>query len=147
MPDIQPIQDLATLRAVTLAEHYQKTMELVIHNWERRSRQFVTLVAVLAGAALVAFARPLIAPALKAAFLKYVPLTTKEELDRLDALTPVAGDLILAFLVIGVLLLDGKPSQPDEHDYHLLRLPRGVGAGDQRRLAVPSRAHRLRSGR
>ena len=68
MPEIQPIQDLATLRAAALAEHYQKTMELVTHHWERRSRQFVTLVAVLAGAALVAFARRLIAPALEGCF-------------------------------------------------------------------------------
>ncbi len=96
--------DLATLRAAVLAEHYQKTMELVIHHWERRSRQFVTLVAVLAGAALVAFARPLIAPALKEVFLKYVPLKDAN-LTRLDALTPVAGDLILAFLVVTVFYL------------------------------------------
>jgi hypothetical protein len=104
MPEIHT-QDLPTLRAAALAEHYQNTMELVTHHWERRSRQFVTLVAVLAGAALVAFARPLIAPALKAAFLRYVPLPNKEDLARLDALTPVAGDLILAFLVVTVFYL------------------------------------------
>jgi hypothetical protein len=97
-------QDLTTLRAAVLAEHYQKTMELVTHHWEQRSRQFVTLVAVLAGAALVAFARPLIAPAFKELFLKYVPLK-EGDTGRLDALTPIAGDLILAFLVVSVFYL------------------------------------------
>jgi hypothetical protein len=104
MPATHATTDLATLRAAALAEHYQKTMELVINHWERRSRQFVTLVAVLAGAALVAFARPLIAPALKEVFLKYVPLKDSN-LARLDALMPVAGDLILAFLVVTVFYL------------------------------------------
>ena len=73
MPEIHT-QDLATLRAAALVEHYQKTMELITHHWERRSRQFVTLVAVLAGAALVAFARRLLAPALEAIFLKQFPV-------------------------------------------------------------------------
>jgi hypothetical protein len=101
MPDLHTIQDLATLRALALAEHYQKTMELVTHHWERRSRQFVTLVGVLAGAALVAFARPLIAPALgthSRTFPKLDPVT-------IGKLTPVAADLLLAFLVISVFYL------------------------------------------
>ena len=95
---------LEAVRAAAMAEHYQKTMELVTHHWERRSRQFVTLVAVLAGAALVAFARPIIAPALEATFLKYVPLK-EEGIKRLQELTPFAADLLLAFLVITVFYL------------------------------------------
>jgi hypothetical protein len=102
MPDLHTIQDLATLRALALAEHYQKTMELVTHHWERRSRQFVTLVGVLAGAALVAFARPLIAPALEGLILERFP---KLDPVTIGKLTPVAADLLLAFPVISVFYL------------------------------------------
>ena len=103
MPEIHA-QDLATLRAAALVEHYQKTMELITHHWERRSRQFVTLVAVLAGAALVAFARRLLAPALEAVFLKQFPVQGRDA-ELLKELTPVAGDLILVFLVVTVFYL------------------------------------------
>jgi hypothetical protein len=104
MAEISTGVGLDSVRAVALVEHYQKTAELVTHHWERRSRQFVTLVAVLAGAALVAFTRPLIAPALQELFLKYVTLSGPN-LDRLTQLTPVAGDLLLAFLVVTVFYL------------------------------------------
>ena len=103
MPEIHT-QDLATLRAAALVEHYQNTMELITHHWERRSRQFVTLVAVLAGAALVAFARRLLAPALEAIFLKQFPVQGRDA-ELLKELTPVAGDLILVFLVVTVFYL------------------------------------------
>ena len=103
MPEIHA-QDLATLRAAALVEHYQNTMELITHHWERRSRQFVTLVAVLAGAALVAFARRLLAPALEAIFLKQFPVQGRDA-ELLKELTPVAGDLILVFLVVTVFYL------------------------------------------
>ena len=93
---------LATVRAAALVDHYQKTMELVTHHWERRSRQFVTLVAVLAGAALVAFMRPLIAPALTALILERLP---KIEPAVVERVTPVAADLLLGFLVISVFYL------------------------------------------
>jgi hypothetical protein len=96
---------LDAVRAAAMAEHYQKTMELVTHHWERRSRQFVTLVAVLAGAALVAFARPLIAPGLEAIIRDRLPGLEPDAVARLKALTPVAGDLLLAFLVISVFYL------------------------------------------
>lgn len=92
------------VRASALVEHYQDTAELVAHHWERRSRQFVILVGVLAGAALVAFARPLIAPALETLVQKYLQLTGAH-LARLKDLTPVAGDLLLAFLVVSVFYL------------------------------------------
>jgi hypothetical protein len=102
MPAVHTTPDLPTLRATALAEHYQKTVELVTHHWERRSRQFVTLVAVLAGAALVAFGRPLIAPALEALVLERLP---KLDPVTVGKLTPVAADLLLAFLVISVFYL------------------------------------------
>jgi flagellar biosynthesis protein FlhB len=95
---------LDAVRAAAMAEHYQNTMDLVIHHYERRSRQFVTLVAVVAGAALVAFARPIIAPSIEAVVRKYVPLEGKA-LARLQDLTPFAGDLLLAFLVITIFYL------------------------------------------
>ena len=102
MPDLSALGGLDAVRAAAMVEHYQKTMELVTHHWERRSRQFVTLVAVLGGAALVAFARHLIAPALASLILERFPA-----LDRtlVDGLTPVAADLLLAFLVISVFYL------------------------------------------
>jgi hypothetical protein len=96
--------DMDAARVTAVVAHYQKTAELIAHHWERRSRQFVTLVAVLAGAVLVAFSRPLIAPALEALILTYVRLTG-ESLTRLQALTPVAGDLLLALLVVSVFYL------------------------------------------
>jgi hypothetical protein len=104
MNDIGALGTTDAVRAAASVEHYQKTMELVVHHYERRSRQFVTLVAVLAGAALVAFSRPIIAPALEATFLKYVPLTGAGA-ERLRELTPFAGDLLLGFLVITVFYL------------------------------------------
>ena len=96
--------DIDVARAAAVVDHYQKTAELITHHWERRAQQFVTLVAVLAGAVLVAFSRPLIAPALEAFVLAYVKLTG-ESLVRLQALTPVAGDLVLALLVVIVFYL------------------------------------------
>jgi hypothetical protein len=59
---------------------------------------------VLAGALLVAFSRPLIAPALEGLVQSYVMLEG-DSVTRLKALTPVAGDLILAFLVVTVFYL------------------------------------------
>ena len=47
--------DVDAARAAAVVDHYQKTAELIAHHWERRAQQFVTLVAVLAGAVLVAF--------------------------------------------------------------------------------------------
>jgi hypothetical protein len=96
---------LDAVRAAAMAEHYQSTMGLVTHHWERRSRQFVTLVAVLGGAALVAFARPLIAPSLEAIIRERLPGLDSAAIARLKELTPVAGDLLLAFLVISVFYL------------------------------------------
>jgi hypothetical protein len=87
-----------------VVDHYQKTAELITHHWERRAQQFVTLVAVLAVAGLVAFSRPLIAPALEALVLAHVKLTG-DSLLRLQALTPLAGDLVLALLVVTVFYL------------------------------------------
>jgi hypothetical protein len=77
-------------------------MDLVTHHWERRSRQFVTLVAVLGGAALVAFMRPLIAPALSSLVLERFPKLNQA---MVESAAPVAADLLLAFLVISVFYL------------------------------------------
>src|SRR5262245_58907307 len=96
--------DMDAARAAAVVDHYQKTAELIAHHWERRAQQFVTLVAVLVGAVLVAFSRPLIAPALEALALAYVKLTG-ESVVRLQALTPLAGDLLLALLVVVVFYL------------------------------------------
>lgn len=104
MNELGTLGGINSVRAAASVDHYQKTMELVVHHYERRSRQFVTLVAVLGGAVLVAFSRPILAPALEALVLKYVPLTGTN-LDRLRELTPFAGDLLLAFLVITVFYL------------------------------------------
>jgi hypothetical protein len=91
-------------RAAAVVDHYQKTAELIAQHWERRGQQFITLVLVLAGAVLVAFSRPLIAPALEGLVQAYVMLEG-DSVARLKALTPVAGDLLLAFLVVTVFYL------------------------------------------
>jgi hypothetical protein len=96
--------DIDAARADAVVNHYQKTAELITHHWERRAQQFVTLVMVLAGAVLVAVSRPLIAPALEALVLAYVKLTG-DGLVRLQALAPLAGDLVLALLVVTVFYL------------------------------------------
>ena len=103
--DVGAAGGLDAVRAAAMAEHYQKTMDLVTHHWERRSRQFVTLVGVLGGSVLVAFARPLIAPSLEAIIRSHLPQLDTAAVARLKELTPVAGDLLLAFLVISVFYL------------------------------------------
>lgn len=100
--DVGAAGGLDAVRAAAMAEHYQKTMDLVTHHWERRSRQFVTLVGVLAGAVLVAFMRPLIAPALSSLVLERFP---KLDPTLVERVAPVAADLLLAFLVISVFYL------------------------------------------
>lgn len=100
----QAMANMEATRAAAVVEHYQKTAELIAHHWERRGQQFVTLMLVLAGALLVAFSRPLIAPALEGLVQSYVMLEG-DSVTRLKALTPVAGDLILAFLVVTVFYL------------------------------------------
>jgi hypothetical protein len=99
--DVGAAGGLDAIRAAALVEHYHKTMDLVTHHWERRSRQFVTLVAVLAGAAL-AFLRPLIAPALASIVLQNFPKLNQAMVENA---APVAADLLLAFLVISVFYL------------------------------------------
>jgi hypothetical protein len=100
----EAMANMDATRAVAVVDHYQKTAELIAQHWERRGTQFVTLILVLAGAVLVAFSRPLIAPALEAFVQAYVMLEG-DSLARLKGLTPVAGDLLLAFLVVTVFYL------------------------------------------
>lgn len=104
MSELGAAGSIEAARALAVVQHYQKTAELIQHHWERRSRQFVTLVTVLAGAVLVAFSRPLIAPALEAVILHYVRLSG-DNVPRLQALTPVAADILLALLVVSVFYL------------------------------------------
>jgi hypothetical protein len=69
MPIAEPKAEadpMTAVRADALAEHYQRTVDLVARAWERRNRQFIVLIAVLAAAVLVAFSRQLIAPLLEA---------------------------------------------------------------------------------
>ena len=69
-----------TLRAAAPRRHYQNTMELVTHHWERRSRQFVTLVAVLAGRPRSHSRDRLIAPALEAFFSSSFPCRVRRRI-------------------------------------------------------------------
>jgi hypothetical protein len=100
----EAMASMEATRAAAVVDHYQRTAELITQHWERRGTQFVTLILVLAGAVLVAFSRPLIAPALEGLVQSYVMLEG-ESLARLKGLTPVAGDLLLAFLVVTVFYL------------------------------------------
>jgi tetrahydromethanopterin S-methyltransferase subunit G len=88
-----------------MAEHYQKTMDLVTRVWERRNRQFIILVAVLAAAVLVAFARQLIAPALETVIFAHLPGLNSAAAERLRAFLPLASDLLLALLLVTVFYL------------------------------------------
>jgi tetrahydromethanopterin S-methyltransferase subunit G len=94
-----------SLRAAALVEHYQDTAELVSRAWERRNRQFIILVCVLAAAGLVAFARQLIAPALEAAILGQLPALDEAAKGRLRAFLPLGSDLLLGLLVVTVFYL------------------------------------------
>jgi tetrahydromethanopterin S-methyltransferase subunit G len=96
---------LASVRASALAEHYQKTVDLVSRSWDRRNRQFITLIAVLAAAVLVAFSRQLIAPFLEALIVGQLPGLPPSVVDRLRAFLPLASDLLLALLVVSIFYL------------------------------------------
>jgi hypothetical protein len=96
---------LASVRATTLAEHYQRTVDLVARAWERRNRQFIILIAVLAAAVLVAFSRQLIAPFLEALIVGQVPGLPTSVGERLRTFLPLASDLLLALLVVAIFYL------------------------------------------
>jgi hypothetical protein len=96
---------LASVRATALADHYQETVELVQRYWERRNRQFLILIAVLAAAVLVAFTRQLIAPLLETLIVGQLPGLPSDAVERLRAFLPLASDLLLALLAVSVFYL------------------------------------------
>ena len=97
---------MASVRAQALAEHYQRTVDLVARAWERRNRQFIVLIAVLAAAVLVAFSRQLIAPLLEALIVGQLPgLQQNPAGQRLSAFLPLASDLLQALLVVAIFYL------------------------------------------
>jgi len=98
------IADTAAVRAAALVEHYQRTSEFVLQEWRRRNRQAIILIAILAAAGLVAFARQLIAPVLLALTSKHLELDPAA-IERLRAFMPLASDLLLGFLIISIFYL------------------------------------------
>jgi tetrahydromethanopterin S-methyltransferase subunit G len=103
-----PISDadaLTLTRATALTEHYQSTVDLVSRAWDRRNRQFIILIAVLAAAVLVAFSRQLIAPLLEALIVGQLPTLQGLAVERLRAFLPLAGDLLLALMVVSIFYL------------------------------------------
>jgi hypothetical protein len=97
---------MAAVRAQALAEHYQKTVDLVARSWERRNRQFIVLIAVLAAAVLVAFSRQLIAPLLEALIKEHLPVLQQGPAgQRLNTFLPLASDLLLALLTVAIFYL------------------------------------------
>jgi tetrahydromethanopterin S-methyltransferase subunit G len=96
---------LTSLRATALTEHYQRTADLVARSWERRNRQFIVLIAVLAAAVLVAFSRQLIAPFLEALIVGRLPNLQADAVERLRAFLPLASDLLLALLGVSIFYL------------------------------------------
>jgi tetrahydromethanopterin S-methyltransferase subunit G len=96
---------LTSARATALTEHYQRTVDLVSRAWERRNRQFIILIAVLAAAVLVAFSRQMIAPVLQALIAEHVPKLPGPAADRLSTFLPLATDLLLALLVVAIFYL------------------------------------------
>jgi hypothetical protein len=97
--------DVSAMRAAAIVEHYRSTVTLVSQSWERRNRQFIILVGVLAAAGLVAFARQLIAPALESYILTHLPGLDDAARGRLRAFLPLASDLLLGLLVVSVFYL------------------------------------------
>src|SRR5262249_4856829 len=67
--------------------------------------QFIILIAVLAAAVLVAFARQLIAPFLEALIVGQGPKLEPAALERLRAFLPLASDLVLGLLVVSLFYL------------------------------------------
>ena len=91
---------LVRARIDALTEHYQKTYELVLHFWERRNRQFLILVGVLAVAALATiFQHPLLAAA--KAYLEEKKIANAELAEAL----PLAYRVIVTFLLVAAFYL------------------------------------------
>jgi hypothetical protein len=105
MTDVGPGASIASVRAAALVEHYQHTNDIVYQSWDRRSRQFIILVAVLAVAVLIAFARQLMAPALESVILDKLPGLGQPAVERLRAFLPLGTDLLLALLVVSIFYL------------------------------------------
>ena len=96
---------LDAVRAAALTEHYQKTLELLAYERERRNKQFIVLIAMLGVTTLTAFSRPIISSLLESQILNHLPFLRADSMDRLQELTSFAGDLLLAFLVLWVFYL------------------------------------------
>lgn len=104
MVEMETAASTPRTRAAALAEHYQKTIELVSHYWERRNRQFIILTSVLAAATFVTIVqRPLIV-AFKHLIANYLNVTGDER-KLIEESLPLAFDLIVAFLVVAVFYL------------------------------------------
>src|ERR1700740_3740768 len=84
---------LDAVRAAALTEHYQKTLELLAYERERRNKQFIVLIAMLGVTTLTAFSRPIISSLLESQILNHLPFLRADSMDRLQELTSFAGDL------------------------------------------------------
>ena len=79
-----------------------RTYELVLHFWERRNRQFLVLMGLLAAAALVTiFQEPLLAFVL----LHYLALQKPTDGELIIASLPLAYRVVVTFLLVAVFYL------------------------------------------
>jgi hypothetical protein len=95
---------LRETRAATLAEHYQKTYELALHLWERRNRQFVTLAAVLAVAAVCSILQDALITAARL-YLEGLLKDAKTDVKVVLEALPQAYNVVVTFLLVAVFYL------------------------------------------
>jgi hypothetical protein len=87
-----------------LAEHYQKTYELVLHFWERRNRQFVSLAAVLAVAAVGSILQEALIAAARI-YLETVLKDAKTNVSVVLEALPQAYSVVMTFLLVASFYL------------------------------------------
>jgi hypothetical protein len=93
-----------SVRATVLAEHYQKTYELVLHFWERRNRQFVTLAAVLAVAAVGSILQDALIAAARI-YLEGLLKDAKTDVKVVLQALPQAYSVLITFLLVSSFYL------------------------------------------
>jgi hypothetical protein len=104
MAEISADAELGSVRATVLAEHYQKTYELVLHFWERRNRQFVTLAAVLAVAAIGSILQDALIAASRI-YLESLLKDAKTEVSVVLEALPQAYSVVITFLLVASFYL------------------------------------------
>lgn len=99
------ISDLAAARAIEIAQHYQRTSELVSYEWRRRNRQSIIIFVVLAVTALVPFFKEIIPDALLAFAQSRLPNLKPEAVELLKLTSKLVTAFLLGLLVVPIFYL------------------------------------------